>query len=260
MKLNESKTARRHKKIISLLHKERKVKVTSLSAELNVTEETIRRDLESLENENMLIRVRGGAISKQPMGSETPLLEREKNNLVEKQALANEALQIIEEGEIIAIDASTTSLQLARVLPNFPLTVITNSIHVAVELSQKEQIKVILSGGYLRTESMSLVGVSSDKIINDYHIDKYFISCTGIHHDWGVSDSHELQGQTKGRIAELSEKIIVLADHSKFNHRSLLRWLMIDQIHTLITSDIVEDDTLNLYKQSIKHVRVTKGN
>lgn len=252
----ESKADKRHKKILSFFDHKEKLKVTELSMLLDVTEETIRRDLEILEEKNYVIRIRGGAIEKKSEGFETPSLEREKRYLPEKNALAKKACSFIEEGEIIAIDASSTCLQIAKKIANKPLTVITNSIQVSIELAKKKKITVILTGGYLRQESMSLVGVSSDKIINDYHIDKFFISSAAIHSEWGVSDSHEMQAKTKERIADLSESIIVLADHSKFDQKSLVRWLPIENIDMVITDVALSKEQLERYQKKVNEIIV----
>jgi len=245
---------KRQQKILHFLEDQEKVKVVELSEKLSVTEETIRKDLEILEEKKQLIRIRGGAIERQTKGFEISSLERENKFLNEKKALAQKACEYIKEGEIIALDASTTCLQIAKYLKDMPITVITNSIHVSIELANKSKVIVILTGGYLRQESMSLVGISSDKVINDYHIDKFFISCTAIDSEWGVSDSHELQAKTKKRIADLSESIFVLADHSKFNKKSLIRWLRIENIHTIITSDDVSKEQLATYQKKVKEV------
>lgn len=252
----ESKVDKRHQKILKQLKKHGKVKVGELSALLTVTDETIRRDLEFLENQKMLIRTRGGAVLSSSEGFEIPSMEREQKHLEEKQQIANRALDLISEGEIIAIDASTTSLQLAKVLPNMPLTVITNSIHVSIELAKKEQITVILTGGYLRKESMSLVGVTSDKIINDYHVNTFFMSCTAIDADWGVSDSHEMQARTKQRISELADRIVVLADHTKFDQRSLIKWINLSQVETIITTKAIEEAIQTKYQKAVKNFLV----
>ncbi|SDN88366.1 DeoR/GlpR family DNA-binding transcription regulator [Alkalicoccus daliensis] len=249
----ESKVDRRHKNIIKELKKHGKVKVGELSKSLSVTDETIRRDLEFLENQKVLIRTRGGAVQSASEGFEVPSMEREQKHLEEKEAIARQALELVEEGEIIAIDASTTSLQLAKLLPNMSLTVITNSIHVSIELAKKEQITVILTGGYLRKESMSLVGITSDKIINDYHVNTFFMSCTAIDASWGVSDSHEMQARTKQRIAELADKIVVLADHTKFEQRSLVKWINLDEVDTIISTNDLEDSLAEKYEQKVKH-------
>lgn len=255
-KEKETKAEKRHKKILSFFEEKEKLRVTELSRLLHVTEETIRRDLEILEENNHVIRVRGGAIEKQSEGFETPSLERGKKYLSEKNALAKKACELVNDGEIIAIDASTTCLQIAKHIADKPLTVITNSIQVSIELAKKQNITVILTGGYLRQESMSLVGVSSDKIMNDYHIDKFFISCTAIDSTWGVSDSHELQAKTKQRIASLADSIIVLADHSKFDQKSLVRWLPLEDISTIITSDSLSKEQVKQYQKKVREVIV----
>ncbi|GAK12105.1 DeoR/GlpR family DNA-binding transcription regulator [Geomicrobium sp. JCM 19039] len=241
----------RQQRIVRRLDEEDKLRVSTLSSDFGVTEETIRRDLEFLEKHELLIRVHGGAIPKEKTeGFELPVLDRQSKNMKEKKAIAAMAASFINDGEIIALDASTTCLQLAKNLHHKQLTVITNSISVSIELAHQKDITVILTGGYLRVESMSLVGISSDKIINDYHVDKFFISCSGIDLKWGVSESHELQAQTKKRIASLAEQTFVLADHSKFGHKSLVHWLPTEKIHTIISDQQLDDDIAKQYQSA----------
>ncbi|QQK75038.1 DeoR/GlpR transcriptional regulator [Salicibibacter cibarius] len=226
----------RQRSILEMLDQQQKVKVTDLSKHFNVTDETIRRDLETLEQSNFLIRVHGGAMKPQHEGFELPMMERDSEHFQEKQAIAREALSIIEEGDIIALDASTTCLHLARAIQHESLTVITNSISVTVELANKSpHIQVILTGGYLRRESMSLVDFSTDKIIDDYHINKFFLSCSAVDLNWGLSESHEMQTNTKLRMSEIADELILLADRSKFQKKSLVHLLPLNKVNTIIT-------------------------
>ncbi|QKS69759.1 DeoR/GlpR transcriptional regulator [Paenalkalicoccus suaedae] len=252
----EPKVAKRRQRIVEELQSNGKVKVSGLSKMLQVTEETIRRDLEYLENSNVLIRTRGGAVKTGAEGFEVPSLEREQHNLSEKKKIAQKALEFVQEGEIIAIDASTTTRQFAKVLPNIPITVITNSIQVSIELAKKDQITVILTGGYLRTESMSLVGVTADKILNDYHVDRFFMSCTGLDIKWGVSDSHELQAKTKERLKQLADQVIVMVDHTKFHQRSLIKWMELKDVSTIITSSLTHADIREEYRSHVNNLYV----
>ncbi|GEK35205.1 DeoR/GlpR family DNA-binding transcription regulator [Kurthia sibirica] len=211
----------RHKNIIKNLQEHRMVKVTELSKTLNVTEETIRRDLEKLELKHKLKRTHGGAI---PIvdrdDDEIPFSDRKIMNKKEKLEVAKKAVSLINEKDIIFLDASTTALYLARFLPNMDLTVLTNSMPVAIELAKNHKVKVMLTGGTVSENSLSLVGPTAIRSIEHFHVDKTFFSCKGFDKEWGVSDSNEQQANVKRRIIKNSDEVILLIDHSKLGQKS----------------------------------------
>lgn len=155
--------AERYEKIVEWVDAQGSMRVTELSERCGVTEETIRRDLDKLEQAGRLRRSHGGAVSvkyKDELQSEIPYPERAVAHAEEKRRIAEEAVKLVEPGDRIALDASTTAWYMAAGLPNIPLTVLTNSIKVAAELSTKEQIRVIATGGQLASKSLSLSGRS----------------------------------------------------------------------------------------------------
>src|SRR5690625_1463955 len=131
----------RHQKVVELLNQRDSIRVTELAKMLQVTEETIRRDLEKLESLGKVLRIHGGALSVRNLDEETPFKERKTSSVVEKKMIAKEALRHIKEGDVIMLDASTTTWQMAKLLPNINLTVVTNAIKVAVELAVKSKIR-----------------------------------------------------------------------------------------------------------------------
>ena len=149
----------RKNEILSILQKEQRVLVAELSTRYQVTEETIRRDLEKLEKEGFVKKTYGGAVLNKNSTIDMPLKIREKTNRKEKQKIAQTVASLIEDGESIMLDSSSTSLMIAQELKKKKkLTVITNSVEVLIELSGCEGIKVISTGGTLRDSSLSLVG------------------------------------------------------------------------------------------------------
>lgn len=213
----------RQLQIIKVLNSQGKVKVTQLSKQFNVTDETIRRDLEKLEAEQKLIRTHGGAISiENHDDDEIPFNDRTILNREGKMSVAKVAKVLIQEKDVIFLDASSTSLYLAKELPNLNLTVLTNSILIAIELSSKSNIKVVMTGGNLTKCSLSLVGPSAVCSIRYYHINKMFFSCKGFDKDWGISDSNEQQAAVKRAVMEMAEQKILLLDYSKINKRSFV--------------------------------------
>jgi len=233
--------AERQRKIVELVNEKLSIRVSELSKIFSVTEETIRRDLEKLEKENLLMRSHGGAVSLEKDQSETSYLEREITNASEKKAIALEAISLIEPGDQIVLDASTTAWYMAKELPDMPLTVLTNSIKVAIELSRKEQIRVISTGGTLLSQSLSYVGPLAERSLSMYHVNKAFLSCKGVHLDKGLSDFNELQALLKKQMMEISDETVLMVDSSKFGTRSFSQIAPLASIDTVITDSYLDD-------------------
>lgn len=233
--------AERHQKIVELVNERLSIRVSELSKIFSVTEETIRRDLEKLEKEHKLKRSHGGAVSIQEE-SETDFSTREITNIVEKKAIAQEAAKLVESGDRIILDASSTAWYLAQALPDMPLTVLTNSIKVAIELSKKEKIQVISTGGTLLPKSLSYVGPLAERSLETYHVDKTFLSCKGIHLKSGLSDSTESQALLKKRMMDIADQTILMVDSSKFGVRTFVHTAPISDVHHIITDSHLHDD------------------
>lgn len=226
--------AERQQKIVDLVNLRSSIRVSELSELFAVTEETIRRDLEKLEKENKLRRSHGGAVSVQEKESEIDFSEREITNVLEKKIIAHEAVKRVENGDRIILDASTTAWYMAKILPNIPLTVITNSIKVAIELSKKDRIEVISTGGILLPKSLSYVGPLAERSLENYHVNKAFLSCKGIDLNSGLSDSNEWQALLKRKMIERSNKTFLMVDSSKFGYREFSHISTLDQVDEMI--------------------------
>ncbi|WP_276352038.1 DeoR/GlpR family DNA-binding transcription regulator [Cohnella caldifontis] len=211
--------AERYEKIVQLVNERGSIRVTELSELCNVTEETIRRDLDRLEAAGRLRRSHGGAVSVKDspyQQAEIPYAEREIQHAEEKRRIAEAAVSRIQPGDRILLDASTTAWYMAQSLPDLPLTVLTNSIKVAMELASKEKIEVICTGGLLARRSLSYVGPLAERSLDAYHVDKLFFSCKGVHPERGVSESNELQARVKQKMIGIADQVVLLADASKF--------------------------------------------
>lgn len=244
--------AERHRKIVELVNERSSIRVTELSTIFGVTEETIRRDLEKLEKDNLLMRSHGGAVSIGKEQSEVSYTEREITHADRKKAIAVEAIQTIEPGDQIVLDASTTAWYMAKELPDMPLTVLTNSIKVAIELSKKEQIKVISTGGTLMSQSLSFAGPLAERSLSAYHVNKAFLSCSGVHLEKGLSDFNELQALVKKRMMEIADKTVLMVDSSKFGVRSFSQISPLSDIDCIITDAQIEEHT----KKQLKNSRI----
>lgn len=241
--------AERLQKIVQLVNVRGSIRVTELSDLCGVTEETIRKDLDKLESEGKLMRSHGGAVSVQDTQQEAPYFEREITNVEEKKQIALAAVGLIESGDRIILDASTTAWWIARYLPDQPLTVLTNSMKVSLELAGKDKIQVISTGGILVPNSLSFVGPLAERSLDKYHVDKMFLSCKGLHLSRGITEPNELQGLVKRKMLRQSDKVYLLADYSKFGVRSFTHVADWSEVHHLVTDAMSDKDMIRQLRE-----------
>jgi DeoR/GlpR family transcriptional regulator of sugar metabolism len=205
----------RHRWLLDKVNSQGSVRTSQVAQSLGVTEETVRRDFEKLAAEGMLMRSHGGAVRLEVNRREFSVADRARQNIGAKQAIAAAAAARIHPGQTVYFDASTTVLQLARALPEQPLTVITNGLQIAMALAEKSEIDCILLGGTLRATSLSTGGWASEKALEIYHLDAAFLSCRGIDPERGMSDAGEVHARLKHAVMECSDEVILLADAAK---------------------------------------------
>ncbi|MET3942641.1 DeoR family L-fucose operon activator [Paenibacillus sp. PvP094] len=241
--------AERYDRIVEMVNESGSMRVSELSDRCRVTEETIRRDLDRLEQAGRLKRSHGGAVSIKDDQPEIPYRVRETTHAEEKKRIAQAALAMIRPGDRILLDASTTAGYMAANMPDIPLTVLTNSIQVATELSSKDKIEVISTGGQLAQRSLSFVGPLAERSLETYHVDKLFLSCKGVHLDGGgISESNELQARLKQKMVGISDQVILLADASKFGVRAFARVTGLNAVHAVILNEQLDGDLMNRLK------------
>ncbi|MDF2725963.1 MAG: DeoR/GlpR transcriptional regulator [Paenibacillus sp.] len=227
----------RRQRILELLDAKQIVVVSELSKELQVTEETVRKDLQKLEKEGALRRIHGGAVpADASLSGELPFELRKTQHVREKQAIAAEAVKLIGEGSVIALDTSSTSLHIAYLLQNRRhLTVITNSFHVVDALKTNSHIRLISTGGHFRTESLSFSGEIAERALEQYGIDQAFVSTRGVTLDRGLLEPHEQEARMKKKLIERVRQVVLLCDGSKFGQSALYPIATLERVDTLIT-------------------------
>ncbi len=239
----------RQKRILQRLHGDGFVKVNRLSTEYNVSEETIRRDLQKLEGEGHLYRTYGGAYLTEIVNPDIPVNFREEVLIEGKTHIAGICRDIIEEGDTILLDASTTALHLAMMLHDFKrLTVITNSIKIVMALSGYDHIKVLCCGGTLRSRSMSFVGLESLRFFKNFYADKAFVSCTSVDTIKGLTDTNEMEAQVRQKMLEMASHKVLIADVTKFNKTSFAAIAPISILDTVVSDKRIDshfEDKLN---------------
>ncbi|MCC2684289.1 MAG: yulB 2 [Paenibacillaceae bacterium] len=251
--------AERYEKIVQLINERGSMRVSELSEQCQVTEETIRRDLDKLEQAGRLRRSHGGAVSVKEQ-QEIPYTEREIAHVAEKKKIAEAAVPFIRPNDRILLDASSTAWYMAALIPDIPLTVLTNSIKVAFELAGKEKIELISTGGILASRSLSYVGPLTERSLDLYHVDKAFLSCKGVHPERGLSESNELQARIKQKMIGMADQVFLLADSSKFGVQALTNVGSLDEIHVMITdSDAPREFLETLEGRGMAVIRADKS-
>jgi DeoR/GlpR family transcriptional regulator of sugar metabolism len=233
------------------------IRIEDLCRQLKVSPATVRRDLDQLERSGAVRRVHGGAVSVESRLDE-PLFEDKTSLAVrEKRQIAEAALGFIEPGDTVYLDGGSTVLELARLLrERTNLTVVTNSLHAAHELSGRGP-RLIVIGGELRRLSQTLVGPLTRLVLHELHLDKAFMGTIGFAPKEGLTTTDPSEGFTKEVVMGQARQVILLADSSKAGKVSFAsagRW---DQVHVLITDKrLPKEFAVELAKMEIKVVRV----
>lgn len=240
---------KRHKRILEILEEKREVKVKNLSKILNTSEVTIRKDLKLLEVNRLLFRNHGGASLDNPYVNDRSVNEKEFIHAKEKAAIGKAAAKVIENDQFIIIASGTTVLALAKYIdPLKKLTVVTSALNVAVELVKKNNVEVLQLGGYIRSNSYSVIGHYSEIILKETACSKLFLSVDGIDLDYGLSTTNALEAHLNLQMIDSATEVIVLTDSSKFGKKSFGRICGIEQVDHIFTDRNVTDADLKKMK------------
>ncbi|EKS7212088.1 L-fucose operon activator [Enterobacter ludwigii] len=232
----------RQQTIIDLLIQHHSLTTDVLSTQLNVSKETIRRDLSELQAQGKVLRNHGRAkyIHRENQDSGDPFHIRLKSHFTHKADIAREALEWIEAGMVIALDASSTCWYLARQLPDIDIQVFTNSHPICLELGKREQIQLISSGGKLERKYGCYVNPSLFSQLKLLDIDLFIFSCEGIDSHGGLWDSNSVNAGFKSLLLKRASQSLLLIDKSKFNRSGEARIGHLDEV-----THIVSDTQLN---------------
>ncbi|HEX7745195.1 MAG TPA: DeoR/GlpR family DNA-binding transcription regulator [Micromonosporaceae bacterium] len=226
----------RQQEIVRLARKNARVDVMALADELNVTAETIRRDLTVLERAGVLRRVHGGAIPVERIGFEPAVAARDAVLTVEKERIAKAALAEVPEDGAIILDAGTTTVRLAQVLPNDrELTVVVNSPVLATILGPRPNITVLLLGGRLRGRTLAAVDDWALRPLADLYVDVAFMGTNGCSVERGLTTPDQAEASVKRAMIAAARRVVVLADHTKVGNDNLARFGSLSDVDVLIT-------------------------
>ncbi|OQO71590.1 DeoR family transcriptional regulator [Enterococcus villorum] len=212
-------TEERREKILHLLDQQKIVKSQDLVTQLNASESTIRRDLQELENEGLLERIHGGAKKGQLLGFEPNMSEKTLKNVQEKQTIAQLAAMLINEDEVIYLDAGSTTLEMIPFLQDKKVTIVTNSVKHAAKLVDL-QLPTIILGGQVKISTNAVLGSNTIDQLKNFHFNKAFMGMNGADLNHGFTTPDPEEAAIKRLAMANAEESFVLIDHSKFNQLS----------------------------------------
>lgn len=232
----------RHRIILEKLNEKGYVNVHDLSQELRVSSVTIRKDLKVLEDRNMLFRTHGSATLKNPYINERPVNEKEKVRVEEKRNITKAAINLLDAQDRIIIASGTTVNTFAGHIPaNLSLTVLTASLKAAEMLSRNTSIEVMQLGGTVRQSSASVIGPFAESMLNEFYFNKLFMGVDGIDPTYGLTTTSGMEASLNKAMIEASQKVIVLADASKFGRRGFGRICGLEKVDMVVTDSLIDN-------------------
>lgn len=240
--------------ILELVVAKGSIKVEEVAEALDVSEATIRRDFDSLAKQQLLTRTHGGAVA--TGGSlGLPLTFKIAKDDEAKQRIAALAAQMVSRYQVVGINGGTTTTEVARALvarsefaqgdaseTHPALTVVTNALNIATELTVRQQIKIVVTGGVARPHSYELTGPFAEEVLKEVNIDIAFIGVEALDPISGASAGHEDEARVNRQIAARAGKIVVVTDSSKFSKRAFATICPVDEIDVVITDSGIDPE------------------
>ena len=241
----------RRRAILELVERDGRVLVKELAERFGTSQITIRKDLELLNSNGQVHRTHGGALTVESGALVDPTLrEKEKLHRKEKLRIAEAAAHMVQEGESVLLDSGTTTTAVARALRDYRhLTVITNAVNIAAELSST-QVEVILTGGIVRKNSFSLVGPLAEETLRQLRADILFLGVDGFDTKVGLSTPNLLEAKVNKVMAEVARKTVAVCDSSKFGRRAMSTIVPLTAVHHVITDKHIGKRDLSNLKEA----------
>lgn len=235
----------RQEHIVRIVEEHGRARVSDLAAQFRVSAVTIRKDLVALESEHRLVRTHGGAIAMDRSRPELSFDIRERLQADEKSRIGAAGAALVHDGESLVMDASTTALSVARHLKSrggwSQLTVITNGLRLASELAGHPGITVLMLGGRVRWEALSVVGQLGDGLFSRINVQKAFLGAAGFTLEAGLADATDEEAQIKRSMVAAAREVIAIVDHTKWERTAFATFCPTDQISIVLTDDEAPD-------------------
>ncbi|WP_158848959.1 DeoR/GlpR family DNA-binding transcription regulator [Saccharothrix deserti] len=250
--MNTMDVSWRHEKILQRLRGGERVAVGTLAELVGASEMTVRRDLDALEREGLLRRVRGAAVS-MLTGEETPYAARSRQRLEAKRRIGGAVAELLDDGETVVLDSGSTTLEVARKLTDRRMTVLTLSLHSADALRGAEQVRLVLPGGDIRPGELAFVGPLTEHAFTVMRFDTMVLSSCGLSARNGVSAHDLAESAVKKAGVEASARVVAAIDSSKFGRTAFGRVCPVEWIDVLVTdSDAPEDEVSRLREAGVE--------
>jgi DeoR family transcriptional regulator of aga operon len=234
--------------VLALLESGDTVTLAELTGSLGVSSATVRRDLADLEEQGLLVRTHGGARAFAAARAEVPVRLRDSQFRLAKQRIARRAAELIPTGPYsVAISGGTTTAEVAKVLANRPdLAIVTNALTTAMEIASRPNLKVIMTGGVVRSTSFEAVGVLAENTFNAINVGTAILGTDGISAAGGATTHDETEARTNNAMVCHAQRVVVVADGSKVGRVTLAKMADLSQVHVLVTDTTADPDELAL--------------
>ncbi|MBE0477763.1 DeoR/GlpR transcriptional regulator [Candidatus Aerophobetes bacterium] len=247
----------RQRKILQEIKSQSAIKVSQLGKLFSVSEMTIRRDLEKLNEQGLIERVYGGVLSIDGTAFEPTFLEKETVNMEEKRRIGRMAVSLIKEKDTVFFGPGTTVMQIVKNLGNKHITCLTNALNIAFELAKLPNVRLFVIGGELRSGSCAMIGPETEEYLQRFYVDKFFVGVNGLSVKHGITIPNSCEAVVYRAMTKLSRETIVVADHTKVENVSFVKICDIDSVDKLITdSGISEKYVHELKEKEIKVIVV----
>ena len=246
--------------ILELLAREGRLSVEDAARALDVSTATIRRDFDQLAQQQMLMRTRGGAVA-QSVSYDLPLRYKTVRHADEKHRIAAAAAELVRPGEVVGLNGGTTTSELARTLATQAalesgFTIVTNALNIAAELTVRQHVKIVMTGGVARPQSYELIGPLASGVLEQVTLDIAFLGVDALDVELGASAHHEGEAAVNHLLISRAAQVVVVADSSKLGKRAFSRICPIEEIDTLVTDErLPETEAARFTEAGVKVIR-----
>lgn len=247
----------RKREILRLISQQKKVKTLELSQIFSVSEPTIRRDINELEEQGLLIRTHGGALALDHAEVEASYYDKQALSSCEKEEIALLAAALVKDYDTILLDAGTTTLAIARAITARHITVLTNSLDIALALEDKPEVDIVVLGGQMRWRTRALVGPLTERVLADFRVHLAFIGANGFN-EKGFMTPNPVEAQTKRKMIEIADRAFVVADSRKYGKTHLCLIARWDEVQGIL-SDHLLNEAFIAYCEAEEHHVIVKA-
>ncbi len=244
--------------LLELLADRGRLAVEALATELTVSPATIRRDLDHLAQQQLVTRTRGGAVA-HAVAYDLPLRYKTQRHATEKQRIGRAAADLVTRGMTVGLNGGTTTTEVARAIATHAdlndrqepgVTVVTNALNIANELTVRPHVKIVLTGGVARPQSYELIGPLGNKVLDELSLDLAFLGVDGFDPDLGASAFHEGEANINSLIAQRARRVAVVADASKLGNRAFARICSVGEVDVLVTDTAAPADMVRRFQDA----------